>query len=171
MTEKRAEVMESAADREIVLTRLFDAPRKMVWEAWTDPEQVGLWWGPKGFTTTIEEMDVRVGGVWRQVMHGPDGTDYPNKSIFTDVVPYERLGYKLSGGKKGGPAAQFEAKATFEDEGGKTRLMLRMVFASPEARDQNVRDYGSIEGGKQTLERLAQHLAGRLSARTNGGLQ
>jgi len=165
------EVSESASDREIVLTRVFDAPRKMVWEAWTDPKQVGLWWGPKGFTTTIEVMDVRAGGVWRHVMHGPDGVDYPNESIFTDVVPYERLAYRLTGGRKGGPAVKIEKITTFDEEAGGTRVTMRMVFASAEARDQNVRDYGSIEGGKQTLERLAEHLSGRLSAKTNGGVR
>jgi uncharacterized protein YndB with AHSA1/START domain len=161
--------MESIADREIVLTRYFDAPRKMVWEAWTDPEQVVLWWGPKGFTATIEEMDVRVGGVWRLVMHGPDGTDYPNESIFTEVIPYERIANSLTGGKKGGPVVQMEKVTTFEEEAGGTLVTMRMVFVSAAARDQNVRDYGSIEGGKQTLARLAEHLSGRLSATANGG--
>ncbi len=171
MTEKLIEVNESAADREIVFTRVFDAPRRMVWEAWTDPKQLVLWWGPKGFTTTIEQMDVRAGGVWKLVMHGPDGTDYPNKSLFTEVVRLERLRYKLSGGKRGGPAAQFEMTATFEDDGDKTRITMRMAFASAEARDENVREYGSIEGGKQTLERLAEHLSDRLAAKTEGGLR
>ena len=171
MAEKLIERNESAVDREIVFTRAFDAPRRMVWEAWTDPKQLVLWWGPRGFTTTIEEMDVRPGGVWKLVMHGPDGTDYPNKSLFTEVVPYERLRYRLSGGKRGGPAAQFEMTATFEDDGDKTRLTMRMVFASAEARDENVRVYGSIEGGKQTLERLAEHLSARFSAKTNGGMR
>jgi len=161
--------MQSTADREIVLTRIFDAPRKMVWEAWTDPKQVVLWWGPKGFTTTIEVMDVRVGGVWRHVMHGPDETDYPNESIFTEVVPYERLVYRLTGGKKGGPAVQIEKITSFEEDAGGTRVTMRMVFVSAEARDQNVRDYGSIDGGKQTLERLAEHLSARLSATAPGG--
>ncbi len=168
MTEKLIEVNESTADREIVFTRVFDAPRRMVWEAWTDPKQLVLWWGPKGFTTTIEQMDVRADGVWKQVMHGPDGTDYPNKSVFTEVVPLELLGYRLSGGKRGGPAVQFGMTATFEDDGDKTRITMRMVFASVEARDENVREYGSIEGGKQTLERLAEHLSARLAAKTEG---
>ncbi len=171
MAEKLIEKNESAVDREIVFTRVFDAPRRMVWEAWTDPKQLVLWWGPKGFTTTIEQMDVRADGVWKQVMHGPDGTDYPNKSVFTEVVPLELLGYMLSGGKRGGPAAQFEMTATFEDDGDKTRITMRMVFASAEARDENVRVYGSIEGGKQTLERLAEHLSARFSAKANGGLR
>jgi uncharacterized protein YndB with AHSA1/START domain len=171
VAEKLLEVSEIAAEREIVLTRVFEAPRKMVWEAWTDPKQVGLWWGPKGFTTTIEVMDVRAGGVWRFLMHGPDGTDYPNESIFTDVVPYERLGYKLTGGKKGGPVVCMDKIATFEEEDGGTRVTMRLVFASAEARDQNVREYGSIEGGRQTLERLAEHLSVRLSANANGGMR
>jgi uncharacterized protein YndB with AHSA1/START domain len=171
MAEKRVDVTESTADREIALTRVFDAPRRMVWEAWTDPEQVVLWWGPKGFTTTIEQMDVSVGGMWRQVMHGPDGTDYPNECIFTEVVPYQRLAYRLTGGRQGGPPVQIEKIATFEDEAGGTRVTMRMLFASAEARDENVREYGSIEGGKQTLERLAEHLSARLSAKTKGGVR
>jgi uncharacterized protein YndB with AHSA1/START domain len=171
VAERRADVMESTTGREIVLTRLFDAPRTMVWEAWTDPKQLVLWWGPNGFTTTIEEMDVTVGGVWRLVMHGPDGTDYPNKSVFTEVVPYERLVSTLTGGRKDGPVVQIEKITTFEERAGGTLVTLRMVFVSAEARDQNVRDYGSIEGGKQTLQRLEEHLAGRLSAKTNGGVR
>lgn len=171
MAEKLIDRNESTADREIVFTRVFDAPRRMVWEAWTDPKQVVLWYGPKGFSTTIEEMDMRVGGLWRHVMHGPDGTDYPNESVFTEVVPYERLGYKLSGGKRGAPVVQFESMVSFVDEGDKTRLTLRMVFPSAEARDQNVREYHSIEGGRQTLERLAEHLSARLAAKTNGGMR
>ncbi len=175
MAEKRISVSErsgeSAVDREIVLTRVFDAPRAMVWEAWTDPEQLVLWWGPRGFSTTLLEMDVRTGGGWRMVMHGPDGTDYPNQSVFTEVVPYERLCYRLNGGKKGAPVVQFESVVTFVEENGKTVVKLLMVFASAEERDKNVQEYGSIEGGKETLERLAEHLSGRLSATTNGGIR
>jgi len=66
----------AVADREITITRVFDAPREMIWDAWTDPEQNVKWWGPRGFTSTIREMDVRPGGVWKSTMHGPDGTDY-----------------------------------------------------------------------------------------------
>jgi uncharacterized protein YndB with AHSA1/START domain len=176
MAEKRSEVIESAAglettDREFMLTRFFDVPRKMVWEAWTDPQQLVLWWGPKGFTTTVEVMDVRVGGTWRQVMHGPDGTDYPNDSVFTEVIACERLAHRLTGGRKGEPAMQMEKIATFEEVGNGTRITMRVIFASAEARDRNVREYGSIEGGKQTLERLAEHLSLRLSAQTQGGVR
>ena len=169
MSERIMETAKSDAEREIVLSRVFDAPRKMVWEAWTDPEQVAKWWGPKGFSTTIEEMDVRPGGVWRQVMHGPDGTDYPNESVFVDVVQYERLVYTLTGGREGGAPVKMEKITTFEEVSGGTRVTMRAVFDSVEARDQNVRDYGSIEGGKQTLERLADYLTHSLAGTTAKG--
>jgi len=116
------------------------------------------WWGPQGFSTTIEEMDVRPGGVWKQIMHGPDGADYPGKSIFTAVVKPERLSFTHAGGKKGEPGAHFESTWTFEAQGEKTKLTLRMVFDSPAARDLNVKTYKSIEGGNQTLDRLAAYL-------------
>jgi len=83
-----------AAEREIVMTRVFDAPRELVFQAWTDPMHVAQWWGPEGFSTTIHEMDVRPGGVWRLTMHGPDGRDYKNKMVFLEVARPERLVYK-----------------------------------------------------------------------------
>src|SRR5688500_17035285 len=87
---------ERSEDREIVVTREFDAPRELVWEAWTQPQHVAQWWGPRGFTNTIHEMAVKPGGVWRLTMHGPDGTDYPNKIVFTEVVKPARLVYEHS---------------------------------------------------------------------------
>jgi len=149
----------STADREIVITRIFDAPRELVWEAMTNPKHVVNWWGPNGFSTTVEEMDVRPGGIWKLVMHGPDGTDYPNKSIFTEIVKPARISYSHGGGKKGGPGAQFEATWTFDIvEADKTQVTIRMVFPSTAARDMIVKEYGAIEGGKQTLARLAEYL-------------
>jgi len=74
------------ADREIGTTRIFDAPRELVFRMWTDPEHVGNWWGPTGFKTTTQLIDVRPGGQWRFIMHGPDGTDYPNKIVFVEIV-------------------------------------------------------------------------------------
>jgi uncharacterized protein YndB with AHSA1/START domain len=146
-------------DREIVITRVVDAPRELVWTAWTDPKHVVQWWGPQGFTTTIEKMDVRPGGVWKHVMHGPDGTDYPNKSIFKEVVKPERIVYSHAGGKRGDRGAGFVSTWTFEAQGNQTKATIRMVFPSAEARDHVVKVYGAIEGGKQTLGRLDQYLA------------
>ena len=147
----------ATSGREIVVSREFDAPRQLVFEAWTDPEQVVQWWGPHGFTTTIHEMDVRPGGVWRFVMHGPDGTDYDNKVVFVEVAGPERLVYDHGPGDES-DSPQFRVTVTFEEEGGKTRLTLRLVFASPAERDSAV-EFGALEGGNQTLERLAKHLA------------
>jgi uncharacterized protein YndB with AHSA1/START domain len=148
------------SDREIVISRVFDAPRELVWEAWTNPAHVAQWWGPNGFTTTIEKMDVRPGGVWQHVMHGPDGTDYSNRSVFTEVVKPERIVYDHGGGKKGDPGVNFTATWTFDEPAaGQTKLTIHMVFPSAEARDKVVKEYGAIEGGHQTLARLAEHLA------------
>ncbi len=145
-------------DREIVMSRLFDAPREVVWDAFTDPKQVVEWWGPTGFTTTIHEMDVRPGGRWRHTMHGPDGTNYPNASVFKEVVKPERIVYGHGGGKEGGQGVSFEATWTFEAQGDKTLLTGRMVFPTAAAREFVVKEHGAIEGGKQTLARLDQHL-------------
>jgi uncharacterized protein YndB with AHSA1/START domain len=149
----------STSDREIVVSRVFDAPRELVWQAMTDPKHVVHWWGPSGFTTTIETMELRPGGVWKHVMHGPDGTDYPNKSIFKEIVKPERIVYAHSGSKKGGPGVSFEMTWTFETvDQNKTRLTLRQVYDSAADRDTIIREYGAIEGAKQTFQRLAEHL-------------
>jgi uncharacterized protein YndB with AHSA1/START domain len=148
----------SAAEREIVISRVFDAPREVVWDAWTDPKQVVKWWGPRGFTTTIHEMDVRPGGAWRHTMHGPDGANYPNKSVFLEVVRPERIVFSHGGGKEGGPGANFHSTWTFEVEGDQTKVTIRMVFDSTQARDMVIKEFGAIEGGKQTLQRLGEHL-------------
>lgn len=147
-------------DRVIVIARILHAPREMVWRAMVDPQQVVNWWGPHGFTTTVHEMDVRPGGVWRQTMHGPDGTDYPSHSVFQEVVYPERVVYSLVGGEKGGRDVAFDAIWTFESVDAKTtRVIIRMVFASTTARDWVIKEHGAVEGGKQTLERLGSHLA------------
>lgn len=154
------------SDREIVATRVFSAPRELVWEAWTNPVHVAQWWGPRGFSTTIERMEVRVGGVWQHVMRGPDGTEYPNKSTFTEVVKPERIAYRHGGGRKGGPGATFEGTWTFTAEpDGRTRVTIRMVFATPGDRDFVAREFGAVEGAAQTLERLGEHLAAPASVR------
>lgn len=157
--------MNTATDssaREIVLSREFAAARELVWDAMTNPEHVVNWWGPRGFTTKIETIDVRPGGVWKHMMIGPDGARYPNKSIFREVVRPERIVYSHGGGHEQGPGATFVATWTFEalaEE--RTRVTIRMVFPSASARDFVIREFGAIEGGKQTLERLGEHLASR----------
>lgn len=144
--------MTDTADREIATTAVIAAPRARVYAAWIDPGEVAQWWGPDGFTTTIQEMDVRPGGVWRSVMHGPDGTDYRNKSIFEEIAKPERL--VLS--HLTGPA--FRMPVTFDEESGKTTVTMRMLFETAKERNQAAKVFGAVEGAKQTMARLAEHV-------------
>ena len=145
-------------DREIYIARDFDAPRELLWDAMTKPEHVVNWWGPVGFTTTIEKMDFRVGGTWKHVMRGPDGAEYPNKSVFKEIVKPEKIVYSHGGAKKGGPSVRFVSTWSFEElENKKTRVSIRMIFPKTAERDFVVKEFGAIEGGKQTLGRLAEY--------------
>ena len=154
---QQGEATGHVTEREMIVSRLFDAPRELVFDAWTDPEHLGEWWGPNGFTTTVHSMDVRPGGVSRYMMHGPDGTDWPNGVAYEEVVRPGRLVYSHGSDDK---PDQFHVTVTFDDVGGKTRLTLRSLFPTPEAL-QAVMKFGAIEGGKQTLTRLAEYLAKR----------
>jgi uncharacterized protein YndB with AHSA1/START domain len=150
--------MMSSADREIHASRLFDAPRERLFQLWTDPVHVGKWWGPRGFTTTTHAMDVRPGGEWRFIMHGPDGTDYKNRIVYIEVVPPERLVY-MHAGEEETEAIKFHVTVTFAAEGAKTRLTTRMVFDTPEDRALVADKYGAVEGLRQTLDRLEELVA------------
>jgi uncharacterized protein YndB with AHSA1/START domain len=156
VTDNMPELAES--ETTVVSTRIFAAPRKMVYEAWADPKQVVEWWGPAGFSTTVLEMDLRAGGKWSIVMHGPDGTRYPNEMTFTLVAPMERIELDLVGGKEGAEPVHIHKTITWTDEDGGTRLTLRNEFASRELRDENVRTYKSVEGGRQLFVRLEEFL-------------
>jgi uncharacterized protein YndB with AHSA1/START domain len=156
---------ESTADREIVITREFAAPRELVWDAMTKPEHVVNWWGPRGFTTTIEKMDFRVGGVWKHVMHGPDGVNYPNEKVFKEIVPQEKIVFSHGGHRENGPRVDAVATWTFDKiEQNKTRVTLHMIFPSAAERERVVKDFGAIEGGRQTLERFSEFVAEQLCA-------
>src|SRR3982751_6799515 len=142
------------SDREISTARVFDAPRELVWQVWTDPKHIEQWWGPNGFTTTTKEYDLRPGGVWLFTMHGPDGTDYRNDVSFTAVVAPELLEYKH------GPSAIFNVSVKFDDEGeNRTKLSMRMQFPTAAERDRTVEKFNALEGQKQTLNRLEEYIA------------
>lgn len=146
------------ADREIKITRVFNAPRALVWTAWTDPKHVVHWWGPNGFTNTIYKMEVKVGGVWDFMMHGPDGTNYPNKIVFTEVVKPELLKFDHGSDDPNDPG-QFKVTVNFNAvEKNKTEIHMRMLFQTKEARDLVVEKYGAIEGNTQTMNRLEEYL-------------
>jgi uncharacterized protein YndB with AHSA1/START domain len=142
----------STAGREIATSRLLDAPRDLVFDAWTSPEHVAQWWGPNGFTTTTQSMDVRPGGEWIFVMHGPDGTDYKNHIVYREVVRPERLAYDHISGPL------FHATVRFEAEGDKTCIHMQMVFDTAELRNRVAEEYGAVEGLQQTLSHLDEHV-------------
>ncbi|RBP36139.1 uncharacterized protein YndB with AHSA1/START domain [Roseimicrobium gellanilyticum] len=144
------------ANRELINSRFFKAPRELVFEAWTKPEHVAHWYGPNGFTLTIHEMDVRPGGMWRYIMHGPDGTDYDNRVVYEEISHPERLVY-LHGHDRDNDPEAFHVTVTFEEEDGGTRLTMRLVMATAEQREASVK-FGAVEGGNQTLSRLAAYL-------------
>ena len=138
--------------REVLTSRLFDAPRERVFRAFSDPAQLARWWGPDGFTNTVEAFDLRADGEWRLTMHGPDGTDYPNVSRFVEVVPGARVVYRHLR-----PLHAFSMRMSYADEGGRTRLTWRMRFDS-DAEADRVRALVTT-ANEQNLDRLAAHLA------------
>jgi len=144
--------------RVMIGTRVLDAPRELVFSMWTDPKHLAQWWGPDGFTTTTSAFEFRAGGVWRFVMHGPDGRDYENRITFDEIVRPERIAYHHGGGGDVEPV-QFSTVVTFEDLGGKTRLTMRGQFPSAEERARVIREYGADKGLVQTLARLADYVA------------
>ncbi|HEY4140115.1 MAG TPA: SRPBCC family protein [Pseudolabrys sp.] len=148
--------------RSIIGTRTFDAPRDLVFEAFSDPKHLAQWWGPIGFTTTTSAFDFKPGGVWRFVMHGPDGRDYQNRITFDEIVPPQRIAYHHGGGDV--EPVQFNTTVTFEDLGNnRTRLVWHGTFSSAEERARVIRDYGADKGLVETLSRLAGYVESRLS--------
>ena len=143
--------------RAIIGIREFDAPRELVFSAFTDPTHLARWWGPNGFTTTTSSFDLRPGGVWRFVMHGPDGRDYQNRITFEEVVRPERLVYRHGGGDEVEPV-QLRQTITFEDLGGRTRITWRGDFPSAAKRDRVIKEYKADVGLVQTLARLAEYV-------------
>lgn len=139
---------------DLVITRVFDTPRALVWKAWTDPKQLARWWGPKGFTNPVCKVDVRPGGAIRIDMRGPDGTVYPMTGVYREVIEPERLVFTASAlDEKGKPLFEVLNSATFIEEGGKTMLTLEArVLTKTAGADQYLQ--GMEAGWTQSLERL-----------------
>jgi uncharacterized protein YndB with AHSA1/START domain len=143
---------------DLTITRIFDAPREAVWEAWTDPTQVSQWWGPRGFSAPFVELDARPGGELRIDMQGPDGTIYPSRGVFHEVSEPERLVVSTAlVDDQGKTLIEARSTVTLAEEGGKTRLTLEVevVELAPEAAEARA---GMDEGWNETLDRLAEHL-------------
>jgi uncharacterized protein YndB with AHSA1/START domain len=140
----------STADREIISTRVFDAPRELIWEAWTNPDHLIHWWGPKGFRNTFHEFNCHPGGVWRYVMHSPDGRDFKNEMVFVELTRPQRIILDHT------VPPHFRLTATFEAQGKKTKLTFHQVFATV-AEYEAVKKL-AIPGNEQNFDRLAAHL-------------
>jgi uncharacterized protein YndB with AHSA1/START domain len=158
-TNAKGEARGNFAEREVVITRIFDAPRALVFKAWTDPKHLKRWWGPKMFTNPVCEVDARVGGAWRIVMRGPDGVDYPCGGVYREIVEPERLVFtNIATDNDGNPILDGLTTVTFEEQGGKTKLTLT-------TRAVALVDYaaaylqGMEAGWTQSLESLAEELA------------
>ncbi|NUR62806.1 MAG: ATPase [Catenulispora sp.] len=145
-----------AADREIVIARVIDAPRELVFEAFTQVRHLSRWWGPEGFTTTTRFFEFREGGVWDFLMHGPDGTDYSEWIMWTEIVRPERIA--LRHGESRDDPNIFESTLVFTAQGATTRIEMRTLFPTRELRDEAVEKYHAIEGGEQTLNNLAAYV-------------
>jgi uncharacterized protein YndB with AHSA1/START domain len=141
----------------VVISRVISAPRDLVFEAFTEVRHLSQWWGPQGFTTTTRRFEFRAGGEWDFVMHGPDGTDYQEWISWTEIVPPERISL-LHGEYRGDPNA-FVSVLTFAADGEATRIEMRTVFPSRELRDEAIEKFHAIEGGQQTLGKLATYVA------------
>lgn len=149
--------MSDTADREIVVSHVIDAPRELVFEAFTDVRHLSRWWGPDGFTTTTRSFEFRVGGEWDFMMQGPDGTRYPEWILWREIIPPSRI-VMLHGEFRDDPDA-FDSFLTFEQRGTRTRIVMRTVFPTKALREEAVEKYRAVEGGRQTLRSLADYLA------------
>jgi len=144
----------STSNRELILSRTLNAPVELIWEVWTKPEHIVNWWGPNGFTNTISIMDVKTGGEWNLVMHGPDGTDYKNRSIFKEVIPYKKIVYEHIS------YPRIIATIDFEEQNDQTKITWHMLFESAEQLIEVAKVHKVVEGQKQNMEKLEMYLKG-----------
>jgi len=144
-----------SSDREIIMTRIFDAPRQLVFKAHTDPVLIAQWWGPRRFTTIVDRIDVRPGGAWRFINRTADGEEYGFRGEFREIVPPERIVWTFE--FEGMPGHVSVETATFEERDGKTRLTARAVYETVEDRD-GMLSSGMEEGARETWDRLAELL-------------
>jgi len=153
----RTSTAAEAGERELVITRIIDAPRHIVFQAWTEPDRVARWWGPQGFTTVYHDMDIRPGGAFRVCMRSPEGAEHWKQGVYREVVEPERLVFTFAWEEADGkPGHQTLVTVTFVERGDKTELTLHQaVFESIARRDEHQRGWTSA------LERFAEYLRGR----------
>jgi len=147
------------SDRELMVSRLIEGPRDVVFEAFTEVQHLSRWWGPEGFTTTTRTFEFSEGGVWEFTMHGPDGSEYPEWIQWMEIRPPEVI--VLRHGEGPDDPEQFSSTFIFEERTDGTRVTLRSEFKTKALRDRAAEEYGAIEGANQTLDSLAAYVTGR----------
>jgi uncharacterized protein YndB with AHSA1/START domain len=148
-----------ALDREIVLSRVINAPRDLVFQAWVNPQHLAQWFGPSGFKIETREMDIRVGGMWRFEMVGPDGTRWPSRILFLTIETPSLIVFDHGDDKDDDPG-RFRTTVTFDQQSdGKTVVTLRQIHPTKAQRDAGI-GFGAVEYGYQTLDKLARHVEG-----------
>ncbi len=149
----------NTTDRELNTSRLFNAPIELVWEMWANPEHIKNWWGPNGFTNTIHKMDFRAEGEWNLTMHGPDGTNYPNKSIYKEIIPLKKIVFEHFN-------PHFITTVLFEAKGEETKVDWTMLFDTLDMKETVVKAHKAEEGQKQNMLRLEQYVSAQFKLRT-----
>ncbi len=153
---EKTEIMpDEISSRVISIIRILNAPVELVWKAWTEPEHIKNWWGPNEFTNTIHKMDFQVGGEWNLTMHGPDGTNFPNRSIFKEIIPNKKIVFEHFN-------PHFFTTVLFESKGVKTLINWSLLFDTAEMRETVIRAHKADEGLKQNIEKLEKYLQHQL---------
>lgn len=153
---KRTITLTMPSDREVVITRVFDAPRQLVFKAFTDPRLIPHWWGPRKYKTTVDKMDVKPGGLWRFVHHDQKGNEHGFNGVYREIVPPERLVYTFEW--EGLPGHVLTETVTLEERDGKTTVTDRALFQTVEDRDGMLKS-GMEAGAAESMDRLAELLA------------
>jgi uncharacterized protein YndB with AHSA1/START domain len=145
--------MEKTENREMRITRTFKAPIELMWEVWTAPEHIMNWWGPKGFTSTISKMEVKEGGEWILTLRRPDGTNYPNRSIFKEIIPFKKIVFEHFN-------PHFITTVLFNPsaDGGETQIDWTLLFDTAEMRETVIKAHKADEGQKQNIEKLEKYI-------------
>jgi len=146
------EEKENTEDRSLCISKNLLARVEQVWEVWTNPAKIPNWWGPDGFTTTIHKMEIQKGGEWTLTLHAPDGTNYPNRSIFREIIPLEKIAFEHFN-------PHFFTTVLFTALGEETRMVWTMVFDHVEIYETVVKAHRADEGLRQNVEKLEMYLS------------
>jgi len=144
--------MENTKNRSLSISRLLQAPVELVWEVWTTPEHIAQWWGPNGFTNTIQTMDVQEGGEWKLTMHGPDGTNFPNRNVYKEVVPFKKIVFEHYN-------PHFFTTVEFEALGQTTKMKWSMLFDTEEMLQTVIKAHKADKGLQENVDKLETYLS------------